>query len=177
MKNIYILLTKSNTVVSRLIHKFTADEYTHVSICFDDRFYTLFSSARKNDKTLFPAGPCREDIRCGRLKDYPETPCAALKLQVSDVVYKRIVAETMRIMDREYNYHYNILGLFLCMLKIPYHRKHHLFCAEFVGKVLTKSRALELPKDYSIMKPADYIKIPELVCMYRGNIGGLIRQF
>ena len=56
MKSIYILLTRSDTVLSRIVHLFTAARYTHVSIAFDGELQTVYSSSRKNGRTLFPAG-------------------------------------------------------------------------------------------------------------------------
>ena len=47
MKSIYILLTKSDTVVSKAIHLVTADQYTHVSISFDKTLQPLYSFSRK----------------------------------------------------------------------------------------------------------------------------------
>ena len=41
MKNIYILLTRSRTILSRLIHLATNDTYTHASIAWDDELTTL----------------------------------------------------------------------------------------------------------------------------------------
>ena len=63
MKTIYILLTRSTTILSRLVHFVTEDTYTHAALAFDEELRTLYSSSRKNGKTLFPAGPCVEDLK------------------------------------------------------------------------------------------------------------------
>ena len=60
MKTIYILLTRSGTLLSNVVHLLTRDTYTHASISFDHELQPLYSSARKNGVTMFPAGPCRE---------------------------------------------------------------------------------------------------------------------
>ena len=65
MKTIYILLTKSDSILSRIIHFITMDSYTHVSIAFDENLEQLYSSSRKNGRTVLPAGPCMEQISCG----------------------------------------------------------------------------------------------------------------
>ena len=56
MKNIYILLTRSRTILSRLIHLATNDTYTHASIAWDDELTTLCSFARRHTSLPLPAG-------------------------------------------------------------------------------------------------------------------------
>lgn len=170
MKTIYILLTKSNTILSRLVHLVTTDTYTHVSISFEESLQPLYSSSRKNGCTMFPAGPCTEELQCGYYRKHAEIPCKLYKLQVSDEIYMLARQEAQKIINHAREYHFNIIGLLLCQLNIPYHRKHHFFCSQFVSEVLKNSRALKLPKDTSLIKPSDYTRIPELVCLYQGRL-------
>ena len=53
MKNIYILLTRSQTIVSRLVHLSTGDTYTHASIAWDDELTTLCGFARRYSALCF----------------------------------------------------------------------------------------------------------------------------
>lgn len=62
MKSIYIMLTRSETILSRLVYLVTRDAYTHASISFDENLTTFYSSSRKDGHTIFPAGPCREAL-------------------------------------------------------------------------------------------------------------------
>lgn len=178
MKTIYILLSKSNTVVSRMVGVFTADEYTHVSISFDKELTTFYSSSRKNGRTMFPAGPCRESFRYGWFKKYGKIiPCALYKLEVCDEVYAMAKEEVEKIMQEEEKYHYNIFGLILCKFNIPFERRNHFFCSQFVGEILERSHALELPKVPTVMKPCDYMNMPELDCVYTGYIEELSKKW
>lgn len=176
MKSIYILLTKSDTILSRIVHLVTNDAYTHASISFDERLRTLYSSSRKNGRTLFPAGPCREDLNSGYYRRHRWIPCAVYELQVSDEVYEKARWEVERIMSNADQYRFNIIGLLLCQFNIPYHRKHYFFCSQFVSEVLHRSRAVTLPKDPSLMKPSDYTQLPELLCRFRGYLNELAAQ-
>lgn len=171
MKTIYILLTKSETILSKLVHLVTADTYTHASIAFDEDLKILYSSARKNGRTIFPAGPCKESLHSGYFKHHSKIPCAVYELQVSDDAYEKAKQEVERIMAEADKYHYNIIGLLLCQLNIPYHRKYYFFCSQFVSEILCRSEALTLPKDTSLMKPSDYMRLPELLCRFQGYIG------
>lgn len=173
MKTIYILLTKSTTLLSRIVGLVTSDTYTHASIAFDGEFQTVYSSSRKNGRTLFPAGPCQENFQRGYYKKHPQIPCAVYELQVSDEAYEQAKKEVEQIMEQSDQYHFNIVGLLLCQLNIPYHRKHYFFCSQFVGEILHRSHALTLPKDTSLMKPCDYMRLPELLCCFRGYLNEL----
>lgn len=176
MKTIYILLTRSSTVLSKIVGFITADKYTHVSISFEECLQPMYSSSRKNGETLFPAGPCTENFHRGYLKNHPHIPCALYELTVSDEVYYSAKADVERIINNSDDYSFNIIGLLLCHMNIPYHRKKHFFCSQFVGEVLHKSQALQLPKDTSLMRPSDYMTIPELVCRFTGRLNELLQR-
>ena len=148
----------------------TEDSYTHVSIAFEENLQPLYSSSRKNGQTLFPAGPCIEQLRNGYYQKNMQIPCRLYELEVSDETYMTARNKVQEIMKNEQEYHFNIIGLLLCQLNIPYHRKHHFFCSQFVSEVLSNSKALKLPKDTSLMKPSDYMYLPELVCRFQGQI-------
>lgn len=173
MKAIYILLTKSGTMVSRMLHFITDDDYTHASISFDESLHTLYSSARKNGRTMFPAGPCVEHLNTGVFKESSHIPCVLYELMVSDESYEAAKREVERIMVDSESYHYNIVGLLLCYFNIPFVRRHHFFCSQFVSTILDKSAAIKLPKDSSLMKPVDYMAMPELRCLYKGKLENL----
>lgn len=176
MKTIYILLTRSSTILSKMVHLVTDDTYTHASIAFDEDLKTLYSSSRKNGRTLFPAGPCTESLDSGYYKRHARIPCAVYELQVSEEAYESAKQEVERIMAAADEYHFNIIGLLLCHFNIPYHRKHYFFCSQFVSEILSRSCAMELPKDTSLMRPSDYMRLPGLLCRFQGYISELTAQ-
>jgi len=177
MKSIYILLTKSDTLLSRLVHTFTGDTYTHAAISFDDGLRVLYSSSRKNGRTMFPAGPCREFLKGHYyMRRNKLIPCAVYELQVSEEAFEKAKDEVDRIISDAPRYHFNIIGLICCSLNIPYKRKHYYFCSQFVSEILLRSKAIELPKVPCLMKPSDYTKHPDLLCRFKGYIHELTRQ-
>lgn len=46
MKTIYILLTRSGTLLSNLVYRLTGARYTHASLAFDEDLSCLYSSTR-----------------------------------------------------------------------------------------------------------------------------------
>ena len=56
MKDIYLLLTKSDTFISKAIYLVTQDSYTHISISFEENLQPMYSCARKYTYSPIPAG-------------------------------------------------------------------------------------------------------------------------
>ena len=153
MKTIYILLTRSGTLLSNLVYRLTGARYTHASLAFDEDLSCLYSSTRKNGYTMFPAGPSREYLDRGVFRLRPDVPCALYALEVSEEAYTRARRRADHMMAHGNLYRFNVLGLILCGLHIRWRRRRHYFCSQFVGEVLEKSGALELPKHSTLMHP------------------------
>ena len=177
MKTIYILLTRSGTILSRIVHLVTADTYTHVSIAFSEDLQPLYSSSRKNGETLFPAGPCLEQFHKGYYKKHPFIPCALFELQVSDEAYEKAKEEAQRFILNADSYDFNILGLLFSHFRIPLRRRSHFFCSQLVGEILQRSGAVQLPSEPALMRPVDYMSIPGAVCLFKGRLFELVHQW
>ena len=173
MKTIYILLTRSGTLLSNLVYRLTGARYTHASLAFDEDLSCLYSSTRKNGYTMFPAGPSREYLDRGVFRLRPDVPCALYALEVSEEAYTRARRRADHMMAHGNLYRFNVLGLILCGLHIRWRRRRHYFCLQFVGEVLEKSGALELPKHSTLMHPNDYTTLQDLHCVYEGRLSGL----
>lgn len=173
MKTIYILLTRSGTLLSDLVYCLTGAPYTHVSLAFEESLATLYSSTRKNGYTMFPAGPSREYLNRGVFAMHANIPCALYALEATDEAYGRAYRRASRMINHGELYRFNSLGLLLCWLHIRWQRRRHYFCSQFVSEVLQKSGALDLPKDSTLMRPSDYAVMPNLKCLYRGPLYAL----
>ena len=173
MKTIYILLTRSGTLLSKLVYAVTGASYTHASMAFDEELNCLYSSTRKNGYTMFPAGPSKEYLNKGVFRLRGDAPCALYALDVTDEAYVRARRRAEHMMARGELYRFNTLGLILCALHIRWQRRRHYFCSQFVSEVLQKSGALDLPKPSTLMHPSDYAELPQLRCLYRGALADL----
>ena len=56
MKSIYILLTRSTTICSRIVYMATRSEFTHAAISLDRNFDKLYTFGRKYKRLMLPAG-------------------------------------------------------------------------------------------------------------------------
>lgn len=173
MKTIYILLTRSDTVLSRLIYKVSGSAYTHASLAFDEDLSCLYSSTRKNGYTIVPAGPGKEYLNRGIFKLQGNMPCALYALEVDEENYIRAKRRADHMMTHGNLYRFNTLGLALCAMHIRWERRRHYFCSQFVSEVLEKSGSLELPKHSTLMHPNDYTELEGLTCLYEGKLSDL----
>ncbi|MEN6312853.1 MAG: hypothetical protein ABFD25_01255 [Clostridiaceae bacterium] len=173
MKSIYLLLTRSESLISKAIRWVTGDLYTHVSMAFDRSLSTLYSFARKYTAFPLPAGLVTEHLDTGFFARHRGMPCALLELQVEDTVYNSARQKLEQMMQQPEMYHYNVVGLISCRLAIPLERRRHYFCSQFVGEILLQSGAVTLPKPVSLMRPVDYDLMPEFSCLFRGQLDAL----
>lgn len=167
---IYILLTRSHTVLSRTIALFTGDCYTHASLAFDAELNSLCSFARRSAAFPLPAGLVQESLYGGYFSRHADTPCALYSLPASWPVYLRARQKVEKMLENPKEYSYSIKGLAMCRLGIEEERAGHYFCSQFVGEVLEDSGACTLPKPPSLMRPQDYASLPEARCLYKGSI-------
>ena len=170
MKTIYLLLTRTQSCVSKVVHKITKDPYTHASLAFDPSLSEFFSSTRKNGKTMFPAGPCREYLGRGFFARYGKTPCALFTLDVEDEVYDKAYNECLSFANNSRLYKFNALGLMSCRFGKPLYRKNKYFCSQFVAEILNRANAVKLPKESGLIRPSDYLTVPEFKCVFKGDI-------
>ena len=176
MKTIYILLTRSGTLLSNLVYAVTGANYTHASLAFDEDLSCLYSSTRKNGYTMFPAGPSREYLNRGVFLMRENIPCALYELNVTDQVYENAKAEVERMMQDAKHCPFNLVGLLLCRIQIPFHRENQYFCSEFVSELLSRSHALAMPKVPSLMRPNDYAHLSQLRCRFEGRLNELLAR-
>jgi len=179
MKTVYLLLTRSATLLSAVIHRFTNAPYTHVSLgtTFEDgAFGAFYSFGRKICRYPLPAGFIEEKLYSGYFGAHPDTRCTLIALPVSDEAYATIREQLTRMSERAEIYHYSILGVLLCFWGISLRRRHHYFCSQFVAEILDNSGAAQLPKPSALMHPIDYTDLAEAQLLFTGCVGDLLEN-
>lgn len=177
LKSIYIVLTKTNTALSRVIGVVTSDPYTHASISMDKKLDSLYTFSRLQPEKPLPAGFTIESPYTGYMRLHPDTACEVYEMKISNVSYHKIKKQILHMSQQSAIYRYSILGTIYCMFRIKHKRPKHYFCSQFIGELLSHSGAVCLPKHESLMHPADYRVMPECKLLYHENIQGLIRHY
>ncbi len=172
-KNLYLLLSYSNTVASRIIQYFTNDDYTHCSLGFDRDCTDMYSFARLYRHFILPGGFVREDIRKGILGDCTGAPCALLGLRVNDEIYEKVKNDIGALLSAKKRPSYDVLGVFRCYRGKESEDSGKYFCSHFAAKILGQSGAITLKKPASLYRPADFLGHAEFEALYIGTVGEL----
>lgn len=83
-KKIYIILTHTGTVLSKIIKGFTKDEFSHVSIALDIELKEMYSFGRLNPNNPFCGGFVHEYIDKGTFKRFYKTRAKVYSLEVTE---------------------------------------------------------------------------------------------
>lgn len=177
MKSIYIVLTKTNTALSRAIGVLTAEAYTHASISMDSSLESLYTFSRLQPDRPLPAGFTTESPYNGYMGLHPDTACEVYELKIANSAYYRMQRKLNWMKTNADMYRYSLLGTLYCMFHIKHKRPKHYFCSQFIGELLKESGAAMLPKHESLMHPVDYRSMPECKLIYHGNIHGLATYY
>lgn len=176
MRSIYILLTRSKTIASRMIHMVTEAPYTHSSLSFGDDLEQLYSFGRKYTHLPLPAGLRIESLDKGFFKAYSDIPCTLYEYRIPADAYDRAKAIVDDMIGEQSRYRYSMLGLLYCRMGWDIDRGDKYFCSEFIAEVLEKSGAMPLPKVPRLIKPIDFAHLPGAIRHYEGNVGDLFSR-
>lgn len=167
---IYILLTYSGSMLSRVINKKTREPYSHVSIAFDEELIELYSFGRLHPRNPIYAGFVKEDIVNGTYARFPKTTCAVYSLEINKKQYKRLKKELSKFKISEQRYRYNLIGLVGVMVNYPIEREYKYFCSQFVTSLLNSSGIQLIDKEAGLTAPRDFRECNELNLIYEGNL-------
>lgn len=174
---IYIFLTRTNTILSKIIHFITKSEYTHAGLSLDNNLECLYSFSRVHKNNPFIGGFMHEDVTKGVYATKLDIPCAIYELEIDVLIYERVKQRIDLMLGEKQKYHYNIKGLIYYYLKKKKDRPYHYFCSEFVAEILINSGATKHHMIPSLTKPKDLIDIPDLKLIFGGNIKEYKRSF
>lgn len=173
MRKIYIVLTHTGTVLSRIIKYYTKDEFSHVSIALDPDLKEMYSFGRLNPYNPFWGSFVHEEINKGTFKRFKRTNTEVYSLFVTDEQYEKARKIITYFNDNKEKYKFNILGLICVSIHKKIKRKNSFYCAEFVKHVLKASGVSEVNDLPQIIRPEDFKQIQGLRLEYEG----LLRKY
>ena len=166
MKKIYIVLTHTGTVLSRIIKVYTKNEFSHVSISLDKNLDKMYSFGRLNPYNPFIGGFIHEHIDKGTFYRFKKTKTTIYSLDISDKQYKKLEDLILKFETNKKKYTFNIIGLFAVAVKLKIKINRSFYCAEFVKYILDESDIkTELP---DIIKPEDFKYLQKTTEIYNG---------
>lgn len=173
-KKIYIVLTKTNTVLSRIIHLYTQSSFTHASIAFDASLSEMYSFGRKKETNPFFGGFVHENPSSKMMSN---AKCIIFSCDVTEEQFKLLQAEVEYYQSNKHYYKYNFLGLFSVACGLQLNRENALFCSQFVATLLDRVGLPLNGQPPCLMKPTDLTKLSFLRMYYEGNMKHYIKQY
>lgn len=169
-KRIYVVVTQTGTMLSRILKRITGAKYNHSSISPYTDLHLMYSFGRRHPYNPFWGGFVEESTRFGTFKRFFNTKALILELSVTKKQYTAL-CETLELMLRERErYHYNYLGLGLAAFRIRSRYNHHFYCSEFVREMLVRHGIVDADLLPPITQPIHFLSIPGANLIYSGRL-------
>ena len=170
MKQVYVLLAKTNTVTSKITHIFTHGTYTHASLALTPETDKFYSYARRRLYNFLIGGVVVEDVNTFVFARFPDCNCGLFEIDVSDEDYERIKAQVDFCLANYDRARYSFIGAALMRFGIVWRRPLKFTCSQFVAVCLSRAEGIKLPKDPYLMFPHDFVRIEGIRKIYDGRI-------
>ena len=168
--SIYVVISQTGTVLSRILRMITRREYNHASISFCNDLNIMYSFGRNNPYNPFWGGFVKESASFGTFKRFSGTKVIVLKLETKEDTYVNMKKCVEEMAANPQNYRYNYLGLCIAALRIKIHRKNCYYCSEFVRDMLLKFDVHGADKLLGIIHPMQFLEIPHAQTVYSGKL-------
>lgn len=173
MKKLYITLTHTGTLLSRIIKCYTKDEFSHVSIALDEELEEMYSFGRLYAYNPFWGSFVHEGIDKGTFKRFRKTRAEVYSIFISDEQYEKAKKTIAYFIENKQKYRFNFIGLACVGINKRVKRKNTFYCAEFVKHVLKTAGITEANKLPKLIKPEDFKQMQDIRLEYEG----LLRKY
>ena len=173
MKKIYIILTHTGTILSKIIRCWTKDEFSHISIALDADLEEMYSFGRLNPYNPFWGSFIHEYINKGTFKRFKNTRTEVYSIFVTDEQYEKAKKTIAYFENNKHKYKFNILGLACVSINKKITRKNTFYCAEFVKHILKVSGITQVNELPQIIRPENFKQLQGLRIEYEG----LLRKY
>ncbi|NUU62973.1 hypothetical protein [Paenibacillus agri] len=174
-QSVFILLTNTGTLFTKMIQTYTKAPYNHASISFDRELSEMYSFGRKNPNNPLNGGFVREDIQTGTYSKYPSTTCVIYELQVTEREVEKMKRVLHIFIRSRKKYLYNILGVIGIALKEPVEFSNSYFCSQFVAEILERSGIKLWNKLPALVTPDDFRQSDRLQLIYEGRLSEYLK--
>ena len=134
LRQVSILLTQYADWLSTLVYHISGRGFTHCSISLEEAPDTYYSFNYR--------GFAVETVEKHRRRGVKS--CRCLQLWIPDEAYQAIRRRIREIRRNRAAYRYTRLGVFCCILQIPFRWRNHYFCSQFIAELLRESGAVPL---------------------------------
>jgi hypothetical protein len=164
---IYLVLTDTNTLLSKTIKFYTKAEYNHASISLDSSLIDMYSFGRKRPNNPLIAGFIHEDLT---REYFIRAQCNILTCDVTPDQFTLLTNLIHYYEQTQSMYHYNLIGLVTLALHIDFKRDDTFFCSQFVATLLAESGIHDFQKEFHFITPQDLEALPIFESIYTGSL-------
>ena len=160
-KQLYIVISQTGTLLSRILKQITGAEYNHASISLSRDLERMYSFGRRHPYNTFCTGT---------FKRFSETKVLVLSVSVTEEQHAELKEMLDVMWKRRRKYSYNYIGLCLAYFHVVWKQEDCYYCSEFVGELLTKSRVDGMEQlRSSIIQPMQFLRVPHTL-LYCGKL-------
>lgn len=167
MKNIYIVISQTGSILSSLLKVITGKEYNHASISVDENLKEMYSFGRKYVYNPFIGVFNVEHINEGVYKRFKNTKCKVICLNVTEEQYNLICSRIDEMIKEQEKYKYNVAGLFLAAININMSSEYRFYCSEFVKHILDVGN-VDVSMIPDIVHPVNFLDMDGTSVTYEG---------
>ncbi|MFE5337085.1 hypothetical protein ACFQ8E_14330 [Isoptericola sp. NPDC056573] len=167
--SIYVVLSRSSTVLSRTIRLATRDEYTHAALALDADLELMFSFGRRRASNPFVGCFKRERLDDDLYRGMDRLPGVVLEVPVTPRQRDAVGARVAEFLLDSHTYAYNAPGLVTGLLGRGSEDDRRFFCSEFVYHVLRDAGVCDLGVPRWKVRPQTLLAVPGTV-VYRGDL-------
>lgn len=167
---IYLVISQTGTLPSRILKAVTGAEYNHISISLGPELTRMYSFGRRQLYNPIWGGFVVESIYAGTFKRFPNTRAVVLAIPVSREVYDGLLTTLEKMAADRTAYAYDLLGLFLAGLHICFHRQRHYYCSAFVKELLLRYHVEGVGQLPDIVQPVHFLTLPRGRRIFRGYL-------
>ncbi len=156
---LYIVLTRTNTIISRAIQFFKCDQYTHAAISLDRKLDNMYSFSRKHPNNPFIGVFKQEKINDGLYKYQDTIPGLVMEVEVSRHQYENAKKLLEHFISYSETYKYNYMGLVHSLLNKSTCHKNRFLCSEFVYYILNESGIVDFNMPRNLVRPQSLLNL------------------
>ena len=164
---LYVVFVRSMTGISKITRKFVDYEYTHMSLCFDNRMEDFVTFARRNLYTPLDAGIVWERRGNYAFEDMEACKVRIFKIPVTKEEFQEIV-ELIEEFEQDEEYMFNLFS----MLTMPILHGFSIYpahnCLSFISMILTKIHGIYLEKPYYKYMPSELNEVLKEYVWFEG---------
>lgn len=168
-KKLYILLTRFPDRGSKWIEALTGCRYAHAAIGLDEDLNKFYGFKVRGFMT--------EEITRYLRPDREPFACQLYELPVTQQKYTAVKLHIEQFLAQKADLKYTRLGVVLSLFRIPFKRRNHYFCSQFVAETLKRTKSATLRKPSSLYLPGDLRKVAGTRLIYQGNMADMAACF